>query len=87
MSDLVEKIKSLSSSYFDDILQFRRHLHSHPELSFHEHETAKFIEQTLHSFGITQTERIADTGITFCLDGKGKGKTIALRAEIDALPI
>ena len=87
MSDLVEKIKSLSSSYFDDILQFRRHLHSHPELSFHELETAKFIEQTLHSFGISQTERIADTGITFCLDGKGKGKTIALRADIDALPI
>ena len=87
MSDLIQKIKSLSSSYFDDVLHFRRHLHSHPELSFHEHETAKFIEQTLHSFGIDQTERIADTGVTFCLDGKGKGKTIALRADIDALPI
>lgn len=87
MSDLIQQIKSLSESYFEEILEIRRHIHAHPEVSFEEHNTAKFIEEKLHSFGITNTQRIAKTGVTFCLEGKEKGKTIALRADIDALPI
>lgn len=87
MIELVRKIKSLSESYFEEIQQIRQHLHANPELSFQEHATAKFIEQKLESFGIQNIERIANTGVTFCLDGKEKGKTIALRADIDALPI
>lgn len=87
MSDLIQQIKSLSESYFEEILEIRRYIHAHPELSFEEHNTAKFIEEKLHSFGITDTQRIAKTGVTFCLEGKEKGKTIALRADIDALPI
>ena len=87
MSDIIQKIKSLSESYFQEVLEIRRHIHSNPELSFEEFETADFIEKKLHSFGINDVERIAKTGITFTLKGKEDGKTIALRADIDALPI
>lgn len=87
MSNLAEKIKSLSNDYFEEILAIRRHVHSNPELSFQEHNTAKFIEDKLSEFGISGIQRIGSTGVTFCLNGKDKGKTIALRADIDALPI
>ncbi|MEP5614264.1 MAG: M20 family metallopeptidase [Cyclobacteriaceae bacterium] len=87
MSDLAKKIKSLSEEFFEEIKEVRRHLHSNPELSFEEHKTAAFIEDTLSSFGISNVERIATTGVTFCLEGKETGKTIAIRADIDALPI
>lgn len=87
MSDLKNKIKELSNQYFSEILDIRRHLHAHPELSFEEFETAKFIESKLRSFGIADVKRIGKTGVTFTLDGKSSGKVIALRADIDALPI
>ena len=87
MSDLIQKIKGLSAACFEDILEIRRHIHANPELSFEEYNTASFIENKLDEFGIKNIERIADTGVTFCLEGKEKGKTIALRADIDALPI
>ena len=87
MSNLAEKVKSLSEEYFDDILSIRRHIHANPELSFQEHNTAKFIEDKLSEIGIENVHRIGKTGITFCLNGKEGGKTIALRADIDALPI
>lgn len=87
MNDLIQKIKSLSEDYFEEILEIRRHLHANPELSFQEFNTASFIEKKLTEFGITNTQRIAETGVTFCIHGKEKGKTIALRADIDALPI
>lgn len=87
MSDLVNKIKALSEEYFEEVLNIRRHIHANPELSFEEYKTAEFIESKLREFGITNSKRIAKTGVTFCLEGSGKGKTIALRADIDALPI
>ncbi len=87
MNELIQKIKSLSEDYFEEIREIRRHIHANPELSFEEHNTAAYIEQKLTEFGIQGIERIANTGITFCLDGNGNGKTIALRADIDALPI
>ncbi|MFK7952146.1 MAG: M20 family metallopeptidase [Ekhidna sp.] len=87
MNKLISKIKSLSEEYFEEILEIRRHIHAHPELSFEEYKTADFIERKLADFGIENVKRIAKTGVTFCLEGKEKGKTIALRADIDALPI
>ncbi|MEP0984839.1 M20 family metallopeptidase [Ekhidna sp.] len=87
MSDLIQKIKSLSEAHFEEILEVRRHIHANPELSFQEFNTANFIESKLKEFGINDIQRIAETGVTFCLEGKEKGKTIALRADIDALPI
>ncbi len=87
MSDVIQKIKLLTESYFNEILEIRRHIHANPELSFEEFKTADFIEKKLSSFGINDVERIAKTGVTFTLKGKEEGKIIALRADIDALPI
>ncbi|MFY0599603.1 MAG: amidohydrolase [Cyclobacteriaceae bacterium] len=88
MSDPISQIKVLSEKHYETILNIRKHLHAHPELSFEEHETANFIEEQLRKIGITDFERKADTGITFMLNGReDNGKVIALRADIDALPI
>lgn len=86
-STIANQIRALSEEFYDEFLTIRRHLHAHPELSFQEHKTAEFIEQTLDSFGLVDVERIGKTGVSFCLNGKKPGKVIALRADIDALPI
>ncbi len=85
---LLEKIKSLSESYSREIIALRRHLHANPELSYQEFNTVKFVAQTLRSFGIEPTDGIATTGLVAEINGKNPGKkTIALRADMDALPI
>jgi amidohydrolase len=66
---------------------WRRHLHAHPELSFHEHETARFVEQTLKSFGRIDVERPTATSVVGHLRTGRAGPRLALRADIDALPI
>ncbi|MBV6639458.1 MAG: amidohydrolase [Cyclobacteriaceae bacterium] len=88
MSDIITRIKSLSDKYYDKVLEIRRHIHANPELSFEEFKTADFIESTLKSMGFEVIERKAKTGVTFMLKGNGQSeKVIALRADIDALPI
>ncbi len=87
MSSLIDQIKTLSESYFEEVLAIRRHLHANPELSFEEHNTASFIEAKLGEFGFQGVKRVAETGVTFTLEGGSPGKTIALRADMDALPI
>ena len=77
----------MSESFFEEIRTCRRHLHQHPELSFEEYHTADFIENKLREIGIENIQRIAKTGVTFLLEGWRPGKNIALRADIDALPI
>jgi amidohydrolase len=85
---LLEKIKSLSQSYSQEVVGLRRHLHANPELSYQEYNTVKFVAQTLRSFGIEPTEGIATTGLVAEVKGKNPGKkTVALRADMDALPI
>ena len=69
-----------------DIIQFRRNFHMHPELGMEEYSTAATIENTLKSLGI-ETRRVAGTGVVGLLKGKSAGKTVALRADMDALPI
>ena len=86
--DLKEKIKELAQNYFSEIRQFRRHLHAHPELSFQEKNTADFIASQLKTIGIPFKKEIAGTGIIALLEGKNpKSKILALRADMDALPI
>jgi amidohydrolase len=85
---LLEKIKSLSQSYSQEVIGLRRHLHANPELSYQEYNTVKFVAQTLRSYGIEPAEGIATTGLVAEIKGKNPGKkTIALRADMDALPI
>jgi len=66
---------------------WRRHLHAHPEVAFAEHETSRFVEETLRSFGGLEIERPTPTSVVARLRGSRPGKTLALRADIDALPI
>ena len=68
-------------------IEFRRHLHRYPELSFREEQTAKYIEQCLSEAGISHS-RIATTGVLAKIEGRGDlTKAVVLRADIDALPI
>jgi amidohydrolase len=83
---LIEDIKKLSKENFTKVLEIRRHLHANPELSFKEVNTAKFVEAVLERLGIP-TVRIAKTGVVCTIYGKKSGKVIALRADMDALPI
>jgi amidohydrolase len=85
---LLEKIKDLSLQYSEQVIAIRRHIHQNPELSYQEFETAKFVTATLRSYGIEPVEGIATTGVMAEIKGKNPGrKTVALRADMDALPI
>lgn len=85
--DLVIRIKELAQKYYDEILQIRRYLHANPELSFREYKTSKYIISRLKEMGISYTEGIAGTGIVAWIKGQGDGPVIALRADMDALPV
>ncbi|HMX04170.1 MAG TPA: M20 family metallopeptidase [Chitinophagales bacterium] len=88
MQQLQEQIKNMASEYFEDIRTCRRYIHRHPELSFFEKETAAFIQQKLTEYHIPFEANIAGNGIVAIIAGKNPSKkTIALRADIDALPI
>jgi amidohydrolase len=85
---LLENIRALSEKYSNEIVEARRHLHQNPELSYQEHNTVKFVAEKLESFGITTRKGIADTGLVAEIAGRNPGKkSIALRADMDALPI
>ncbi len=84
---LKDKIKSLAAQYKDEFISVRHHLHAHPELSYEEFETSKFIQQKLKEFGIPY-EVMATTGVVGLIKGKNpESRIIALRADMDALPI
>lgn len=86
--DLIKIIKQKAEDYKSEVIAIRRHLHQHPELSFEEYNTADFIEIKLKEYGITNQQRIVKTGIIALIEGKNPSKkVIALRADIDALPI
>ncbi len=86
--DFVSIIKQKSADYFLEIQAIRQHIHAHPELSFEEVETAKFIADKLTEYGIPYKAGVAGTGIVGYIEGKNPAsKTIALRADMDALPI
>ncbi len=88
MESLKEKIQALSASYYYEIQSIRRHFHQHPELSMQEHKTSGFIQQKLREYGIGFQAGIANTGISAHIQGKKAGSVmIALRADMDALPI
>src|SRR5690554_4326752 len=85
---MIERIKTIAESLHSELSTIRRHLHSYPELSFQEFETAKYIESELDKIGITDYKRIANTGIVALIKGKNPDKKcVALRADMDALPI
>jgi amidohydrolase len=81
---------SLADAAFElgpQVVADRRYLHQHPELAFQEEQTARFVAERLHSLGIEPHTGIAKTGVVGLLQGSGPGKTVLLRADMDALPI
>src|ERR1700712_2422093 len=84
---LREKIKALASEYQKEFIDIRHHLHAHPEISYKEFETSKYIQQKLSEFNIP-FEIKATTGVVGLIKGKNpESRVIALRADMDALPI
>jgi hippurate hydrolase len=84
---IAERIRQLASAYAADTIAIRHHLHAHPELSYKEFETSKFIQQKLDGLGISY-QIMAGTGVVALIEGKDpSSRIIALRADIDALPI
>jgi amidohydrolase len=86
--DLLKKIKSIARDNAGKVVELRRYIHSHPELSFQEVNTAQYIADTLREIGLNPREGVANTGVTALIEGRNPAKKIiALRADIDALPI
>ena len=85
---IFKKIKDLSVLYNQEVIEIRRYLHKNPELSFEEFKTSEFIQQKLTEYGINFTAGYVKTGIVAIIEGSQSiDKCIALRADIDALPI
>ena len=85
---MINQIKALANQYFNEVVSIRRHLHQHPELSFEEFNTSKFVCSVLDKYQISYTKGIVKTGIVAIIEGKNPSKkTILLRADLDALPI
>ncbi len=84
----MQAIKILSNNIFEETLQTRRYLHQHPELSFKEIETTAYIETEIQQLGLPVFMQYAKTGLVTKIEGKNpQKKSVALRADIDALPI
>ena len=87
-TSIIDRIKQSANEFSTQLIEIRRHLHTHPELSFEEKETAKFIATQLDKLGITYQKDIGGHGIVGLIKGNNPDQqTIALRADIDALPI
>ena len=85
---MIDAIRQLAAEGFPQWQAIRHHLHQHPELSFQEFNTAAFVSGQLTAWGIEHQTGIAGTGIVGVLEGRTRGKKcIAIRAELDALPI
>jgi amidohydrolase len=85
---MTERIKQLASRYAEETVAIRRHLHAHPELSFKEDATSAFVCSKLDEWGIPYRTGYVRTGIVAHIHGRNpESKVIALRADLDALPI
>jgi amidohydrolase len=85
---MISRIQSLASETAPQVRKWRHHLHAHPELSFQEWETSAFVASRLSEMGIPFQEGIAGTGVVGMIEGKNpSSRVLALRADMDALPI
>jgi len=88
MKSLKEEIQALAEKHFSDVLAMRRHIHMHPELSYQEVETSSFVVAQLQRMGLEVRAGIGGHGLTAFIRGKNPdSRLIALRADMDALPI
>lgn len=85
---LARQIKALAEKHEQEVIANRQYLHAHPELSFEEHNTAAYVQKQLETYGIPYQAGVAGTGIVALIEGRNpEKKVIALRADMDALPI
>ena len=84
---MLEQIKQLNEEFFGEIVRLRRAIHRNPELAFEERETARLVIETLEPLGLDLRTGVAKTGIVATLEGAHPGPTVALRGDMDALPI
>lgn len=83
LTPLFQKLEN----YYDEMVSIRRYLHQHPELSFQEVNTARFIKEYYEKLGIEVRDKVGGNGVVAKIYGAKPGKTVALRADFDALPI
>ena len=86
-NNIYKKIESLSGKIENEVIRWRHHIHQNPELSNREFNTAKYVATHLKKLGLDVTENVAHTGVVAVLNGDKPGKTVALRADMDALPV
>lgn len=83
-----ERIQELAHQYYPDSIEQRRYLHQHPELSFEEVQTGRYIAARLKEMGIEHQHGVAGNGVVALIKGRNpKKKVVALRGDMDALPI
>lgn len=82
-----KRIHTLAKKNLEKVRAIRRELHQYPELGFQEFKTAQVIKRELDSLGIPYKSEVAKTGVVALIEGKNPGKTVLLRADMDALPI
>ncbi len=84
---LLQQIQSLAAAHAPACIDIRRHLHAHPELSYQEYNTSRFVQEKLTELGIPY-QILATTGIVACIEGNNPdSRIVALRGDMDALPI
>lgn len=84
---LTERIVSLSEKYYEEMVKIRHQIHMYPEVGYEEHKTSQLIYDTLEKLGIEYEKNIAKTGVVGIIRGRHPGKTVLLRADMDALLI
>src|SRR4051794_31670674 len=85
-NDLAGQLAGFLREHNDELIEFRRDIHAHPEIAFSEHRTTEKIAERLTDAGLTPRLLSRGTGLWVDL-GEGSGPTVALRADIDALPM
>ncbi len=86
-ADLFNRIRSCAAEGANDVIELRRHFHQYPELSWKEFKTAEMLDHKLGGLGLEVTKGICGTGITAELSGASSSRTLAIRADMDALPM
>ena len=82
-----QKLNDLWEKYYKKVYDIRHQIHMNPELGFEEYETSKLVASELEKLGIEVTKNVAKTGVVGLIKGGYPGKTVALRADMDALRI
>lgn len=87
VSELLKNVNQVIESLYPEMIEVRRYLHQHPEVSFKEYQTAQYIADFYEKINIPYETNIGGNGVIATLKGAKPGKTVALRADFDALPI